>query len=314
MGGGAAASQVSSSRARDARRRGRPRALPGRRAARATAPPAHRRRRRARRGPRRSARTGSAQAADVVDDRRHAGAERAQERAATGRARRGRGRRRRSPRRARARARPRRGTRAASSAPSERRGYGQRLERVAGDDEPCAVDARDRLDRVGRPACTAGSRRARAPSARRRRRGGSLGEDRVRDHRSFSASTPSSASVVAAALAVDDDRARTGRTAAARGRASRAVRRGRRSWAVKTSGAREPEQARVELRATRATAGGATSARASAQPREAERVLDRLHRQPQPRAAEEARARAGRRARAAGSRPARARRRSGTAR
>ena len=204
---------------------------------------------------------GLGEAADVVDDRRHAGAERPQERAALvelGAVREdGDGRLAERAvdlglREERARRRPRRGA---------------------------ALPARARPPRArGRAACRAGPGRARAPCGRRRARTGSLGVTGWGITRSFASATPNAASVSPPALASGRRSARSGRTRGARARSSPAVRRGSRSCAVSTSGAR--------WRSSHASSSGQRQpldvddvGRRGGEPRQAERVLQHLQRQ-----------------------------------
>ena len=149
---------------------------------------------------------GLGEPADVVDDRRHAGAERAQQRArlvelgAVGEER---------HRRLAERA-VELGVREVAEPPLGAIARGRavavdRLHRVADDEQARAVDPLRRLDRVPERPCTAGSRRVRAACARRRRAAGRSGRRGAATTRSRSSGTPSSASTLAAALAVDDD-------------------------------------------------------------------------------------------------------------
>ena len=276
----AAASQVSSSRARSAparaaRARRRRRELPDGSASASTssggndaarAERAHRSRRARRRRRRPPARRRRAPAAA----RR------------SGRARRGTGRPRRSSRRAPGRAPPPRVAEPQLRAVERR----QPADGVAGDEQSRAgarglprrvLDLLVRADHAQREHGPAVVARARGRSARPG--AGSRGASR-RD---------------AEARRACRGRARSGRRSRSKRPNSRrqrrvlcAVRRGSRSCAVSTSGARVTEQPARRAPARRATARGRRRP-GCGEPREPERVLERLQRQPQPRASEKAR-------------------------
>ena len=148
-----------------------------------------------------------------------------------------------------------------------------------------------------------------APSSRRSLEPGKTGCGMTR---SLSSATPNRGERLAAALAVHDDAVEAAEEAAPE---RFLLRRAPRQQVVRG------EDERRAWRSSRASSSGAashctctTSAGTRASRARPERVLERLQRQPQPRAAEERATRAGRRARAAGSRPAAGRRRSGSAR
>ena len=159
---------MSSSRAR-ARARRAPRARPDRRAARARPRSSRPRRRVGRRALRRTP-DRLAEPADVVDDRRHAGAERLQEGAGLVELRAIREDRDRRLARARGRAPPAAGSRAATRPAPARAGV-ERHRRVAGDDQPgvgrAAASPRSRREPlVGRITPSASSVRPSSPASR----------------------------------------------------------------------------------------------------------------------------------------------------